>query len=139
MREDAQLTMCRAYLIAAVWHGDHPSLRRYQRIWSSLAGGCVRLGPPVTHTEGRAMQLWPATIARPPPRGVGSWHSYAYAKTMPLCSHTEQARTGARPSSLGTGLGQRLHIESLRLRARGEAYKRGNRYVLAAQDDATEC
>jgi hypothetical protein len=76
------------------------------------------------HIEEPAMQLWPATIASPPPRGVGSWHIYAYAKTMPLYSRKEQKHTGgaprpmargahvwARPSSLGTGPVPRSHLE----------------------------
>src|SRR6266446_6457445 len=55
------------------------------------------------HLEEPAMQLWPATIASPPPRGVGSWHIDAYAKTIPLYSRKEQKHTGGAPRAAGTG------------------------------------
>ena len=37
-------------------------------------------------TEGPARQLWPATLARPPPRGVNSWRAY-YSAFLHACMH----------------------------------------------------
>ena len=107
-----------------------------------MASCCVSLGPTVTPTEGPAMPRWPATIARPPPRGVGSWHIYACAKLYRYARATSRntretlrgrehaARTWTRPRSLGTSPRQRSHLESLILREKRALTYHARRAIL---------